>query len=116
MNNTVQANYIGTNVTGETDLGNTVSGVAIGGTVSDHLIGGAEVDKRNVISGNDGYGIFIGGGGINPTNIAIQGNYIGTNSVGNFAVGNALGGVRISEARQHSFWRHGSGCWESCLW
>ena len=50
--NTVEGNYIGTDVTGTVDLGNH-RGVYLSGT-TDNTIGGTEVGARNVISGNEG--------------------------------------------------------------
>lgn len=55
--------------------------------LSDITIGG--VDKGNIITGNDGYGLE---GPVN-NRIRIQGNYIGTNLQYNAGLGNALDGL-----------------------
>lgn len=57
--NDVHGNYIGTDVTGSADLGNGSNGVTV--YSSNNFIGGAFSDQRNLISGNDSYGISIFG-------------------------------------------------------
>jgi len=74
--NTVQGNLIGINFLGNGDLGNASQGVYI--FTSNNAIGGSLAATRNVISGNDGGGVNIGGGASNT----VQGNYIGTNAAG----------------------------------
>ena len=87
--NVVEGNFIGTDSTGTTALGNHGSGVSVGGP-SPNLIGGTTPSARNIISGNSGNGIegFNGGG----TNLVIQGNYIGTDKTGTVALPNAATG------------------------
>ncbi|MFQ5627274.1 MAG: hypothetical protein ACE5I1_00825 [bacterium] len=58
-NNAVECNFIGTDVTGNSDLGNAGHGVIISGT-SGNIIGGKKIKTRNLISGNGGSGISIG--------------------------------------------------------
>ena len=61
-NNSVQANYLGTDAaTGGTDLGNKAYGLNVS-TVG-NTIGGTTAAERNVISGNDVAGILISGSG-----------------------------------------------------
>ncbi|HAZ47374.1 MAG TPA: hypothetical protein DCZ55_23690, partial [Cyanobacteria bacterium UBA11371] len=87
-NNQVIGNYIGTDVTGTLDLGNSSSGVEIQ-YAPNNTIGGTKAGERNVISGNNVYGIWITGNA--ATGNKVQGNYIGTNAVGTSAVGNSRG-------------------------
>ena len=90
----VLGNYIGTNAAGTGDVGNSNSGIF--NRASSITIGGATAATRNVISGNDAYGINIDasfGGGAN--NIVI-GNYIGTNAAGAGALGNTFNGIFMS--------------------
>ena len=83
--NTVQANYIGTDVTGSADLGNGSTcvppygggGVSINWNAAGNTIGGWMTGQGNLISGNGYYGIDIGGNG--PSGNLVQGNHIGTN-------------------------------------
>ena len=63
--NVVQGNYIGLDVTGTLDLGNTNQGVAIFGGATNNTIGGTLADAGNVISGNNQYGVAITQSGTN---------------------------------------------------
>jgi hypothetical protein len=89
-NNQVQGNYIGTNATGTADLGNSLRGIAID-SGTNNTIGGTTAAARNVISGNDLYGIYLLGG----TSLQILGNFIGTNAAGTAAIGNSSAGIEI---------------------
>jgi CSLREA domain-containing protein len=86
--NTIQGNFLGTNAAGTRDLGNSLRGVRIEG--SNNIVGGTGPGARNVISGNDGHGVFIGGGGNK-----VEGNRIGTNADGTGDLGNSVDGVSI---------------------
>jgi len=86
--NQVQGNYIGTDVNGTADLGNTLTGVFIGST--SNLVGGTTAGARNVISGN-GTGVQI----TSDTN-QIQGNYIGMNADGTGPLGNTGDGIALT--------------------
>jgi hypothetical protein len=83
-NNTIVGNYIGTDSTGTTAVGNQ-HGVALvncGG----NTIGGTTAAARNIISGN-AYGIYNDG---TDTSV-VQGNYIGTDVAGTHAIPNGCG-------------------------
>ncbi len=56
--NIVQANYIGTNLGGNTDVGNANEGVYLGNTSFDNLIGGTAANESNVIAFNNRNGIY----------------------------------------------------------
>ena len=86
--NIVQNNLIGTNAAGTAAIGNAAQGVY--STASNTQIGGITAQTRNIISGNGGGGVNIGGG----SNNVVQGNYIGTNLAGTAALRNP-DGVRI---------------------
>ncbi len=79
--NSVLGNRIGTNAAGTAAIPN-VAGVMTWSTASNNTIGGTTAPERNLISGND-YGTYSFG-----SNDLIQGNYIGTDVTGNFAVPN----------------------------
>ena len=87
--NEVKGNYIGTDASGMSALGNTTAGIAL---VSDHhsIIGGTEPGAGNVISGNGPHGIWMYGGNGNQ-NIRVQGNLIGTSADGQSAIPNWRG-------------------------
>ncbi|NDJ61663.1 MAG: hypothetical protein GYB67_11095, partial [Chloroflexi bacterium] len=86
-NNQVLGNLIGAELTGTFALGNAV-GVLIEGA-ADNQIGGTTVNARNVISGNEGAGVFITGSG--AIDNRVQGNFIGTRATGLIALGNDTG-------------------------
>jgi hypothetical protein len=92
--NLVQGNFIGTNAAGTGAIGNGSGVVTQGqsGNSSSHTIGGTTPGARNIISGNNGPGISIGG---TLTGSVVQGNFIGTDVTGSTAVGNASDGVII---------------------
>jgi CSLREA domain-containing protein len=85
--NVVQGNLIGTDVTGRYDRGNRGDGVFLSNGAG-NLIGGTERLARNIISGNDQYGVEILAGGNR-----VQGNFIGTNITGERPIGNRFNGV-----------------------
>ena len=82
----VQGNFIGTDVTGHYDLGNTGDGIVVQGC-SLTSIGGA--NAGNLIANNSGYGIFLLG---SDTNI-VQGNWIGADLGGVWPLGNGRDGI-----------------------
>ena len=97
--NKVQGNYIGTDASGTTGLGNNI-GVALTNALN-NTIGGTTAAARNIISDN-GAGILISGG----TGNKVQSNYIGTDVTGTATdpdgipnngdeLGNLLNGVSI---------------------
>lgn len=81
----IQGNLIGTDVTGVNKIQNSTGISAFGSNI---IIGGDTAAARNVISGNNGDGIIIGGAGNR-----VQGNYIGTDITGSLALGNTSNGV-----------------------
>ena len=90
----IQGNYIGTNAAGDAALGNS-AGIEID-NAPNNLIGGTTAAARNVISGNQWEGVIIWGPSASGNDI--QGNYIGTDAGGSFAIGNGSQGVRIGDA------------------
>jgi uncharacterized repeat protein (TIGR01451 family) len=94
--NKVQSNYIGTDKTGGTPIGNGSNGVSLvsgNAGVTNSVIGSPSAG--NVISGNTGFGVQFFGIG---TGNLIQANLIGTDATGSFDVGNNGSGVVISDA------------------
>lgn len=88
--NSIQGNLIGVDLTGTADLGNGADGVFLGGM--NNTLGGTTAAARNIISGNNTRGVFLG---VSATGSVVQGNYIGTNAAGTAAIGNALRGVEV---------------------
>ena len=97
--NTIQSNFIGTDVTGAVDLGNVVNGIKINGG-QNNLIGGITPSAANVISGNNNTGVLVLG--ISATGNVIQGNLIGTNAAGIGALGNSINGIEVNGASNNS--------------
>jgi titin len=90
--NTVQGNFIGTDANGEFPLGGAIdAGVYVTGAAS-NTIGGTAAGARNVISGNEGFGIYLDS---NSNGNSVQGNYIGTDATGSFDLGNTEGLVSL---------------------
>ncbi len=90
--NLVVGNFIGTDITGTLDLGNSLEGVRIE-NAPNNTIGGSSATSRNVISANL-TGVTITG----PRALAniVQGNFIGTDVSGKLSVGNEVDGVLIN--------------------
>jgi CSLREA domain-containing protein len=93
---TVSGNYIGTDASGMTDLGNDYSGVFIHVGAHDNTIGGDTAGERNTISGNDHHGVFIHDSDSNT----VCGNYIGTDASGTASLGNSWHGVGVGLGAQ----------------
>ena len=91
--NQVQGNFIGTDASGKTKLGNGSHGLFVG--TNGNTVGGTAAGARNVISGNGQAGVFIQPGLSSPGN-TVAGNFIGTDVTGTEAVGNSFVGVWIN--------------------
>jgi hypothetical protein len=90
--NLIEGNYIGTDITGTTLLGNPGGGIVI--SSSYNTIGGTTAAARNTISnGFAGNPIGIAQGGGQPPVLGnmVQGNYIGTDVTGTQALPNETG-------------------------
>jgi len=95
--NSVQGNYIGTDVTGTVDMGNLQDGIRIS-SAPKNTIGGIFAGAGNLISGNGGNGVgILNAASVNET---VKGNTIGTDVSGMFALPN-LRGVYILNANQN---------------
>lgn len=94
----ILGNFIGTNIGGTSDLGNTLDGIFIDGDEWDSMafqatkIGGSAAGSRNIISGNDRCGILGAAGRID-----VLGNYIGTNAAGTGDLGNKSDGIHFEQ-------------------
>ena len=84
--NLVAGNFVGTDVRGTLDLGNSEDGVRFSGGASSNTIGGTVAGARNVISGNDNQGITFWAA-TDAANV-IEGNYVGLNAAGTAALPN----------------------------
>jgi hypothetical protein len=98
--NTVQGDYIGTDVTGTNRLPSgrpLTAGISIGSGGDNTVIGGTTPGAGNLISGTD-LGISV----TSASGTVVQGNRIGTDVSGTRALGNGFGngvGISLSNAR-----------------
>ena len=105
-NNLVEGNYIGTDVSGESPLGNARNGVSISPSVessnpdgNNNTIGGSVAGAGNVISGNGAFGVLMSNPNVAGSEFnVVQGNFIGTDAKGTLALGNGASGIDISDA------------------
>jgi titin len=94
----VQGNYIGTDITGTVALGNG-TGVLITQSTTGNVIGGSQPGAGNLISGNtDGVVITNTPFSSPTTGNVIAGNWIGTDSSGQAALGNTHDGVEVQDS------------------
>lgn len=98
--NIAVGNYIGTDATGATSVGNGFAGVYITAGATANQLGGVQGGSGNLISGNNGYGVFIADNGTNGN--LVRGNFIGTNASGTAALPNAYAGVNIHGGAQNN--------------
>lgn len=91
----VLGNFIGTDATGTTALGNLQSGVVLYG-VSSNEIGGLAAGAGNLISGNRQSGIYLLGPGAEGNRIL--GNRIGLNAAGTARLPNQQDGITLFQA------------------
>ena len=90
----IQGNFIGTDVTGTMDLGNTLDGVGIVGSTG-NTIGGIDPRARNVISGNGDNGVALNNSANDNT---LRGNIIGADISGLLPLGNDGNGVWVYDS------------------
>src|ERR1700736_5165658 len=95
-NNTIRGCWFGLDYSGTASAPNQYQGIQISSGANSNTIGGSTTADRNVISGNNQYGIWISDA--NTTGNVIQGNYIGTKSDGLAAVPNAFSGVIVTRS------------------
>jgi CSLREA domain-containing protein len=88
---TILGNRIGTDVTGNTVLGNANGGILLNATAGTYVIGGSAAGAGNVISGN-GTEIDLRG----DANVTIQGNRIGTNAAGTADINSSATGILVN--------------------
>jgi titin len=94
--NLIEGNLIGTDVNGAHALSNGTaadhSGISVIGGANDNTIGGTTAAARNIISANtyDGVHIYT-----DTSGTVVEGNFIGTDVTGTYALGNGRDGVEI---------------------
>lgn len=105
--NVIAGNYLGVHADGSSSAANGLSGVFLGYSATDNLIGGDTPADRNVISGNSLDGVTIHGSG--TTANKVSGNFIGTNASGTATLMNGAYGVRVyGEAQDNTIGGEGA--------
>ncbi len=89
--NVIAGNFIGVDVTGMAALGNEYHGVNVDGAIGT-VIGGSDEGAGNIISGNDGSGIYLS----EVTGTLVAGNSIGLDMAGTGVISNSRAGVYLS--------------------
>jgi trimeric autotransporter adhesin len=90
-NNEVSGNLIGTNASGTAAIPNKRAGILLLFNANNNTIGGSSGAHRNIISGNEPYGIFMQANETAPvTGNLVVGNYIGLN-INGAPLGNTYG-------------------------
>jgi uncharacterized repeat protein (TIGR01451 family) len=87
--NTIQGNYVGTNVAGTAALGNAGDGISL--FTNRDVVGGIAPGAGNLVSGNRGNGIRL----FASDRTIIQGNRVGTTADGTSALGNQGAGLSL---------------------
>jgi hypothetical protein len=92
-NNTIAGCWLGLGSSGSNAAPNAYQGILIQNGASGNTVGGTNALARNVLSGNEEYGIYITD--TNTVGNVVLGNYIGTDATGNNPVPNLIGGAII---------------------
>ncbi|HYX20244.1 MAG TPA: IPT/TIG domain-containing protein [Thermoanaerobaculia bacterium] len=97
-NHVVEGNFIGTNAAGTGSVPNDF-GISLSGTTTFDTVGGTTAGARNLISGNSGRGVLIGGslGAQVVENNTVEGNWIGTDVTGALPLGNGEYGIECND-------------------
>lgn len=104
--NLISGNFVGTNPSGSSAIGNAGAGIALigdsnaAGNLTGNTIGNvnatpAGLRRGNLVSGNAGPGILLQGPAV--TGNTVLGNFVGTSVTGLAPIGNAVG-IRVSQA------------------
>src|SRR5581483_6542527 len=90
--NVVQGNDIGVSASGKSRLANGEDGIRVDAPSPGNTIGGTSADARNVISGNADNGVHLESSSSN----VVEGNYVGTDATGSYAIRNGVGGILVA--------------------
>jgi hypothetical protein len=93
--NQIAGCYLGPDANGDEAAQPSYVGVELRDGAHDNLVGGADPDERNLISGNAYAGVWLRGDTTHKN--AIAGNWIGVSDSGQAALRNAVAGVMVAE-------------------
>jgi len=88
--NLIEGNYVGLTASGKSRLGNEGDGISASAPAGS-TIGGTSAGARNVVSGNDGQGIGLSTSSSN----VVEGNFVGTDASGSYAIRNKGDGIFV---------------------
>jgi hypothetical protein len=100
-NDIVAGNFIGTDASGTFAVPNSFVGVYVLNGASGNIIGGTIAGARNVISGNEKYGLYSSDPG--TSNNFVLGNFIGPDVTGTNALGDGGFGIGIWSGASGNF-------------
>jgi parallel beta-helix repeat protein len=92
--NTISGNILGLNADGTTAVPNLNHGISIENGSANNIIGGVDAASRNIISGNDLFGVSV----TSSNNNRILGNYLGLDSTGGAELSNAQGAILLDNS------------------
>ena len=97
--NVIRGNYIGVNAAGSAAIPNQGDGIRMSSVnanvpVTGNFVGGTQPGAGNVVSGNHHEGVELEG--FHLSNNTVQGNFIGTDATGNFAIANDGDGLAVT--------------------
>jgi hypothetical protein len=93
QSNRIDGCYVGLEPHGTNADANSYEGIQIALGASHNFIGGTNASQRNVISGNNDYGLLITG--TNTLANTVLGNFIGLNAAGTGMISNRFSGIGI---------------------
>jgi len=96
--NILEGNFLGTDITGTTALGNAAFGALL--RSQNNQVGGTVADARNLLSGNELDGVAMQGAAASQNEVL--GNYIGTDVSGALALGNLNDGVFVEDGSDNT--------------
>jgi len=96
-NNTISGCWFGLDSTGAHAAPNAYQGILLTSGAGGNTIGGTNALARNVLSGNNQYGVYL----TNTSGNVILGNYLGLDASGEIALSNTLSGVALFGGTQN---------------
>ncbi|MCU0708058.1 MAG: PKD domain-containing protein [Pirellula sp.] len=104
VGNTIAGNILGLNADGTTAVPNLNHGISIENGSANNVIGGLDTDSRNIISGNNLFGVSVTSSNDNR----ILGNYLGLDRTGALQLANGLGAISLNNASFTSIGSNGT--------
>lgn len=97
-NTVVNHSYIGTDISGQVGVGNSLSGVYIGAGTSGTTVGSTEFSLQTLISDNGGDGVEMQ----STSGNTVIGCYIGTDTTGTTDLGNGANGIYLNNSSKNT--------------